>query len=82
MYALVDYVKFKGEGTLSSERYQEQGWGLRQVLTAMGAGPSLIVFSRAADAVLTRRVANSPPERREQRWLPGWRSRVRTYRGE
>ena len=82
MYALVDYVNFKGEGTLSSERYKEQGWGLRQVLTAMGTGPALIEFSRAADAVLTRRVANSPPERREQRWLPGWRSRVRTYREE
>jgi hypothetical protein len=82
MYALVDYVNFKGEGTLSSERYQEQGWGLMQVLAAMGTGPALIEFSRAADAVLTRRVANSPPERGEQRWLAGWRSRVRTYRGE
>jgi hypothetical protein len=82
MYALVDYVNFKGEGTLSSERYKEQGWGLRQVLTAMGTGPALIEFSRAADEVLTRRVANSPPQRGERRWLPGWRSRVRTYRGE
>jgi len=81
MYALVDYVNFKGEGTLMSERYQGQGWGLMQVLTAMGTGPALIQFSRAADAVLTRRVENSPPERGEQRWLSGWRSRVRTYRG-
>ena len=81
MYALVDYVNFKGEGTLSSERYKEQGWGLMQVLTAMGTGPALIEFSRAADTVLTRRVANSPPQRGEQRWLPGWRSRVLTYRG-
>lgn len=79
MYALVDYVNFKGEGTLSSERYKGQGWGLMQVLTAMGSGPPLTEFSRAADAVLTRRVENSPPDRGEQRWLSGWRSRVRTY---
>jgi hypothetical protein len=81
MYALVDYVNFKGEGTLTSERYRGQGWGLMQVLTAMGTGPALIEFSQAADAVLTRRVENSPPERGEQRWLSGWRSRVRTYQG-
>lgn len=79
MYALVDYVNFKGEGTLASERYKGQGWGLMQVLTAMGSGPALTEFSRAADAVLTRRIENSPPERGEQRWLAGWRSRVRTY---
>jgi hypothetical protein len=79
MYALVDYVNFKGEGTLASERYKGQGWGLMQVLTAMGSGPALAEFSRAADAVLTRRIENSPPERGEQRWLSGWRSRVRTY---
>src|SRR2546430_12840010 len=34
-YALVDYVNFKGEGVLHSERYQGQGWGLLQVLEAM-----------------------------------------------
>src|SRR5262245_46818049 len=34
-YALIDYVNFKGEGVLHSERYQGQGWGLLQVLEAM-----------------------------------------------
>jgi hypothetical protein len=29
--------------------------------------------------VLTRRVANSPVERNEKRWLSGWRNRVLTY---
>jgi hypothetical protein len=78
-YALVDYVNFKGEGTLLTERYRGQGWGLLQVLEAMGDGPALSEFSRAANRVLTRRVANSPPERGEQRWLQGWRNRIRTY---
>jgi hypothetical protein len=80
-YALVDYVNFKGEGTLETERYKGEGWGLRQVLATMGEGPALQEFSRAADKVLTRRVQNSPPERGEQRWLAGWRSRVRSYMG-
>src|SRR5258708_1765653 len=80
-YALVDYVNFKGEGTLETERYKGEGWGLLQVLETMGEGPALQEFSRAADKVLTRRVQNSPPERGEQRWLAGWRSRVRSYAG-
>ena len=79
LYALVDYVNFKGEGTLTSERYHGQGWGLLQVLEEMGKGSARPEFYRAADRVLTRRVANSPPGRNEQRWLPGWRNRVRTY---
>ncbi len=78
-YALVDYVNFKGEGTLHTERYRGEGWGLLQVLEELGDGPPLVEFSRAADRVLTRRVANSAPERGEKRWLPGWRNRIRTY---
>src|SRR5689334_1264927 len=31
-YALVDYVNFKGEGVMPTERYHGQGWGLLQVL--------------------------------------------------
>jgi hypothetical protein len=78
-YALVDYVNFKGEGTLESERYKGEGWGLLQVLEAMGDGPALLEFRRAAELVLSRRVKNSPPGRRESRWLPGWKNRIRTY---
>jgi hypothetical protein len=82
-YALVDYVNFKGEGTLSTERYRGQGWGLLQVLEEMhdaGGGQSAVnEFSRSAVAVLKRRVKNSPPERKESRWLPGWVNRVKSY---
>jgi hypothetical protein len=78
-YALVDYVNFKGEGTLATERYRGEGWGLLQVLEKMDEGPALREFSRAADKVLTQRVQNSPPDRGERRWLPGWRNRVRSY---
>ncbi len=79
-YALIDYVNFKGEGTNPKERYHGEGWGLLQVLAAMPSdGSASAEFSRAAAAVLERRVKNSPPERGEARWLPGWKSRVRGY---
>jgi len=80
-YALIDYVNFKGEGTLTTERYQGEGWGLLQVLEGMpdSGGNAVGAFSKSAAAVLTRRVKNSPPERKESRWLPGWISRVNGY---
>jgi len=77
-------VNFKGEGVLHTERYQGQGWGLLQVLEAMdGTSVSGAVdeFARAASAVLTRRVQNSPAERHESRWLSGWIRRVNSYNG-
>jgi hypothetical protein len=83
-YALIDYVNFKGEGVLHTERYQGQGWGLLQVLEAMhGSSEADAVdeFARAARAVLTRRVQNSPAERHESRWLSGWIRRVSSYNG-
>ncbi|MFI5347184.1 MAG: hypothetical protein ACHQ51_12495 [Elusimicrobiota bacterium] len=85
VYALVDYVNFKGEGVNPTERYNNQGWGLLQVLQLMAdapAGqPSVEAFAQSADDALTRRVANAPPDRRarENDWLPGWRKRLKTY---
>lgn len=80
LYALMDYVNFKGEGTSPTERYQGEGWGLSQVLAGMvDSGSPSVAFSKSADRVLTRRVELSPPERGERRWLPGWRNRVATY---
>jgi len=81
MYALIDYVNFKGEGTAPSERYDGKGWGLLQVLETMGEGPALPAFAKAANQVLTQRVANSPKARHEAQWLPGWRNRVAGYAG-
>lgn len=83
MYCLVDYVNFKGEGIKPEERYKGQGWGLLQVLEEMKpctAASAPAEFSRAASAVLSRRVANAPAERGERRWLQGWLNRCATYR--
>lgn len=79
-YALIDYINFKGEGVAVSERYQDEGWGLLQVLMEMNPQASDVMaeFARSADAMLTRRVENAP--RDESRWLPGWRKRLQTYR--
>ncbi len=82
-YALIDYVNFKGEGIKESERYKGEGWGLLQVLAGMngrGVGAAR-EFGESAAAVLTRRVKNSPPDRGEARWLPGWKNRVSGYGG-
>lgn len=82
-YALVDYVNFKGEGVLDSERYQGQGWGLLQVLQGMTGNENgrtaAAAFSASARRVLTQRVKNSPPARAENRWLAGWLTRVASY---
>jgi hypothetical protein len=83
MYALIDYVNFKGEGTKIEERYQGRGWGLLQVLGEMKDVPAgsaaASEFAAAAKRVLSRRIANSPPERGEKRWEPGWHNRCNTY---
>lgn len=78
IYALIDYVNFKGEGVSLKERYKGQGWGLLQVLQNMDNNAAVMPeFVRAADFVLSRRAQNAP--RDENRWLPGWRKRLQTY---
>lgn len=83
LYAVLDYLNFKGEGLLPTESYQGERWGLVQVLELMNepkAGERAVVnFAAAANYVLERRVANSPPERNEKRWLKGWQNRIDTY---
>ena len=81
-FALIDYVNFKGEGVLQTERYRGTGWGLMQVLEGMEEdGDPVRGFVESAVRVLERRVRNAPPERGEERWLEGWRARVRRYCG-
>lgn len=84
-FCLIDYVNFKGEGTSTKERYNGQGWGLLQVLQAVAESPDSstawnVQFAAAAKRVLSRRVANAPAERGEQRWLTGWHNRCDGYK--
>jgi hypothetical protein len=82
-YALIDYVNFKGEGVLVTERYRGRGWGLLQVLEGMSTASDSSPtgeFAESAAKVLRERVENAPPGRNEQRWLSGWLNRVASYR--
>ncbi len=81
LYILIDYTNFKGEGTLESERYKGQGWGLLQVLEHFNEkSPNKYrAFSNAAKSMLDRRIKNSPPARGEERWRKGWHVRLDTY---
>ncbi len=83
LYALIDYINFKGEGINTAERYKNQGWGLLQVLENMNDQITkkdlMLSFRNSAKEILTNRVNNSPEERNEQRWLLGWKNRVETY---
>ncbi len=82
IYALVDYVNFKGEGINPNERYNEEGWGLLQVLENMFGTDNenvMAEFIEAADRVLTSRVRNAPEGKDETKWLAGWRYRLKTY---
>ncbi len=79
IYALIDYVNFKGEGTSAKEKYQSQGWGLLQVLERMDPDNQDIIleFVNSAKYVLKRRTKNS--HRNEAQWLQGWNKRLDTY---
>ncbi|MFT6985280.1 MAG: hypothetical protein ACJAT7_001088 [Psychromonas sp.] len=79
LFTLLDYINFKGDGVSKKERYQGEGWGLKQVLLTMPKEYEnpLRAFGLSADEVLTRRVKNSP--RDEFRWLKGWRARIHAY---
>lgn len=83
MYVLIDYLNFKGEGTNPKERYNNQGWGLLDVLLAMPTGTkpqtAISAFAQAAGQMLEQRVANAPKERHEEQWLTGWKNRIKTY---
>nr|WP_144822089.1 hypothetical protein [Marinobacter piscensis] len=91
VYAIVDYVNFKGEGLSPDEQYSGEGWGLLQVLLAMpapaeirdtkeGDPATLAEFRTAARAVLTRRAENADNPVERDRWLAGWLKRVETYK--
>lgn len=81
VYAVMDYVNFKGEGLSPDERYNGEGWGLLQVLLVMSPGENTLVqFREAAAAVLTRRAQNADNPVERERWLAGWLKRLETYK--
>ena len=87
IFAMIDYVNFKGMGHNTKEQYQQVGWGLMEVLLGMpmkstpsSAESALTEFIQSAKQRLKRRTELAPPERKEQRWLPGWNQRLENYK--
>ena len=86
IFALIDYLNFKGEGINSTERYNNKGWGLLQVLEEM-PDPDTIQpeqtvseFANAAIRVLLRRIFNAPINKQhESKWRKGWINRIKKY---
>lgn len=81
LYALIDYLNFKGSGLVEKERYNGKGWGLLQVLTTTlkDSNNPLNEFVKAAKFTLSKRVQHSPKERDENRYLRGWNNRLDSY---
>lgn len=84
IYALVDYLNFKGPGIGDGSRYNyEHGSGLLQVLKGMKFAPTgstlLQAYVWSAKKALIRRVDNSAAKNYNERWLPGWFKRLNTY---
>jgi hypothetical protein len=84
LYALIDYLNFKGEG-LGDTNYQGHRWGLTQVLLEMKGSevgrPALKDFAQAAKIVINRRVDHAPAgiKEKEETWRKGWLNRINTY---
>jgi len=84
LFAVVDYFNFKGLGNNLRERYQDDGWGLVQVLETLPPDAAerqdmVELFRDAAADRLSNRVKLAPKERNESRWLEGWLARLDGY---
>ncbi len=83
LFAIIDYINFKGEGINIKERYDGNGWGLLQVLQQMQGTQTGIEavkeFATHAKLVLTQRVKNAPKDFPEGRFLAGWKKRIDGY---
>lgn len=82
VYALIDYLNFKGDGLNLREHYNGYYWGLKQVLAEMSPcstnKEAIHEFIRAAQLLLSQRIAHAP--RNESSWRTGWFNRLETYR--
>jgi len=84
LYALLDYLNFKGDGISPQEAYKGEKWGLLRVLQSIPHTSKKPIrdFVHSAKTLLKQRVENAAAERQEERWLHGWFKRLDTYLGE
>lgn len=83
VFAIIDYINFKGEGTNQKEQYNGLGWGLLHILQAMNGQKlgdvAVKEFSLHAKKILADRVINAPKEKDEKKFLEGWLKRIDSY---
>lgn len=83
IYALVDFLNFKGAGISKAPRNYERGSGLLHVLKGMSLAPGgstpLQAYVWSAKHALIRRVEQAPSSEYRERWLAGWFNRLNTY---
>lgn len=84
IYAMVDYLNFKGSGIGNGSRCNyEHGSGLLQVLRGMKFAPphfsTLQAYAWSAKHALIRRVESHAHSQYDERWLAGWFKRLNTY---
>lgn len=84
IYALVDYLNFKGAGISNSLHNYKHGSGLLQVLKGMRLAPPgstpLQAYVWSAKHALIRRVERRAGyAKHDERWLAGWFNRLNTY---
>lgn len=86
LFAIIDYINFKGEGVNPDERHNGHGWGLLQILQSMKGTEqgmkAVAEFVQSAKNVLNNRVKFAPPESHESQFLHGWKKRVDGYMQE
>jgi hypothetical protein len=83
IYALVDYLNFKGPGVSNSRGNYAHGSGLLHVLKGMKYAPRgttpLQAYVWSAKNALVRKVEQASSTAHHERWLSGWFNRVNTY---
>jgi beta-glucosidase-like glycosyl hydrolase len=79
IFAMIDYLNFKGEGLSEKEAYGGMRWGLYQALLGVKKEAPLASFQKSASTLLEKRVQAAPLARGERRWLQGWKNRIARY---
>lgn len=83
IYALIDYLNFKGDGLNPKEESRGERWGLAQVLLDMPDDLNQEnihkAFTVSAAKILLRLVENSAPDYQRVKFLKGWINRVSSY---
>ena len=83
VYALVDYLNFKGDGLNPREESNGQRWGLQTVLLEMPDDVTLEnvskVFALCAAKKILMLIEHSAPGYRRMRYLSGWMKRISSY---